>query len=63
MNYEFKKYRHSLLSKLDIYINSEKVGAFAMVVHKDKSYFVGKDIVQKLKKLIPRHLFSVPLQA
>lgn len=63
MNYEFKKYKHSLLSKLDIYINSEKVWAFAMIVHKDKAYYTGRNIVQKLKTLIPKHLFAVPLQA
>jgi len=63
MNYEFKEYKPANLVKLDIFINNELMEALSWIVHKDKSYQQGRDIVKKLKKLIPRHLFSVPIQA
>ena len=62
MNYEFKKYQPADLVKLDVYINNEKVEALSRVVHKDKSYYLGKEVVEKLKTLIPKHLFVIPLQ-
>lgn len=62
MNYEFKKYAPAELVKLDVYINNEKVEALSRVVHKDKSYYLAKDVVEKLKTLIPKHLFAIPLQ-
>lgn len=62
MNYEFKKYAPAELVKLDVYINNEKVEALSRVVHKDKSYYLAKDVVEKLKTLIPKHLFVIPLQ-
>lgn len=63
MNYEFKHYKLSDLLRLDFFINNERIGAFSMVVHKDNAYNTWKDIVEKLKELIPRHLFPIPLQA
>jgi GTP-binding protein LepA len=63
MNYEFKKYQQADLVKIDIYINNEKVEALSRVVHKDRSYQLGKEAVEKLKTLIPKHLFVIPLQA
>jgi len=63
MNYEFKKYHPAELVKLDVYINNEKVEALSRVIHKDKSYYLGKEVVEKLKTLIPKHLFAIPLQA
>ena len=63
MNYEFKKYQPADLVKLDVYINNEKVEALSWVIHKDKSYYLGKEVVEKLKTLIPKHLFVIPLQA
>ncbi len=63
MNYEHGKYKQSELIRLDIFINNERVEAFSMVVHKDKSYYIWRDIVTKLKELIPKHLFAIPLQA
>ncbi len=63
MNYEFKKYQPADLVKLDIYINNEKVEALSRVIHRDKSYYLAKEAVEKLKTLIPKHLFVVPLQA
>lgn len=62
MNYEFKKYQPAHLVKLDVYINNEKVEALSRVVHMDKAYYLGKDVVEKLKTLIPKHMFAIPLQ-
>jgi len=63
MNYEFKWYESSDLVKLDIFINNEKVEALTWVVHRDKAYYLGRDVVAKLKTLIPKQLFAIPLQA
>jgi len=63
MNYEAKHYTDSNLVKLDILINGDVVEAFSMIVHADKAYSVGKDLVERLKVLIPRHLFAIPVQA
>ena len=63
MNYEFKWYEPASLVKLDILINNEKVEALSWVVHQDNAYYKGKDAVEKLKELIPKHLFSIPIQA
>jgi GTP-binding protein LepA len=63
MNYEFKTFEASDLVRLDIYINGEKVEAFSLVVHESKAYHAGKELVEKLKTLIPKHLFAIPLQA
>lgn len=63
MNYEFKWYEHAELVKLDIFINNERVEALTWVVHKDKAYYLWRDAVAKLKTLIPRQLFAIPIQA
>ncbi|RKW24206.1 elongation factor 4, partial [Candidatus Gracilibacteria bacterium] len=63
MNYEFKGYTPDDLVKLDIFINNEKVEALTWVVHYDKAYYLGREAVEKLKTLIPKHLFAIPLQA
>lgn len=63
MNYEFKNYEPAELVKLDIRINGEKVEALSWVVHKDKAYYLWKEVVEKLKILIPKHLFAIPIQA
>ncbi len=63
INYEISNYEKEDLVRLDIYINKEIVSAFSMIVHKDKSYYRWRDIVKKLKELIPKHLFSIPIQA
>lgn len=63
MNYEFKKYAPADLIKLDVYINNEKVEALSRVIHNDKAYYLGKEVVEKLKTLIPKHMFAIPLQA
>ncbi len=63
MNYEFKKYQQSDLVKLDIFLNWEKIEALSMIIHKANSMYQGRDIVKKLKELIPRHMFVIPVQA
>ena len=62
-DYEFKEYRRSDLVKLDIWVNGEGVDALSFIVHKDSSYERGKKMVEKLKEVIPRQLFSIPIQA
>ena len=62
-DYEFHGYRESNLVKMDILLNGEIVDALAVIVHKDFAYDRGKTIVDNLKKVIPRQLFQVPIQA
>ena len=62
-DYEIKDYRRSELVKLDIWVNGEGVDALSFIVHKDSSYERGKKMIEKLKSVIPRQLFSIPLQA
>jgi GTP-binding protein LepA len=62
-DYELKGYVRSELVKLDILINSESVDAFSLIVHNSKAYERGKVITERLVKAIPRHQFTVPIQA
>ena len=62
-DYELKEYRRSELVKLDIYVNGESVDALSFIVHKDSAYDRGRKMIEKLKTVIPRHLFTIPLQA
>ena len=62
-DYEFKEYVKSNLVKLEIRVNGENVDALSFIVHKDSAYNRGKKMVEKLKTVIPRQLFTIPLQA
>lgn len=63
LDYEMKGYKEADLVKLDILVNNEPVDALSCIVHKDKSYIRGRALVTKLRGLIPRQMFEVPLQA
>lgn len=63
MDYEFKEYRKSDLVKVTILVNREPVDALSFMVHRSKAYSVARKVVEKLKELIPRHQFEIPIQA
>jgi GTP-binding protein LepA len=63
MDYEFIGYRESNLVRLDILINGELIDALSLIVHKDRAYMRGKQIAEKLRKVIPRQLYEVIIQA
>ena len=63
LDYEFLGYREGKLVKLDVLVNDAEVDAFSRIIPPDKAHDVGKAMVCKLKEIIPRQLFKVPLQA
>jgi GTP-binding protein LepA len=62
-DYELIEYRESDLVKLTILINKDPVDALSTIVHRDKAYEVGRKLTKKLKELIPKQMFEVPVQA
>ena len=62
-DYEFIDFRTSSLVKLDILLNGELVDALSLIGHKDKAFFLGRDLAKKLKQQIPRQMFEVAIQA
>ncbi|MDK2895685.1 MAG: GTP-binding protein LepA [Moorella sp. (in: firmicutes)] len=63
LDYEVKGYRPAELVKMDILINNEVVDALSVITHRDQAYHRGRALVERLRQLIPRQLFDVPIQA
>ncbi|MEW5693743.1 MAG: translation elongation factor 4 [Candidatus Hydrogenedentota bacterium] len=63
MDYSNLHYKKSDMVKINILVNDEPVDALSVIVHKTKAYRYGKNLVKKLKEVIPRHLFTIPIQA
>jgi GTP-binding protein LepA len=63
MDYEMAGYRPAPLVKLDVRINGDVVDAMSMIVHRERAYYRGRDLVQRMRGLIPRQLFEVVIQA
>lgn len=63
LDYELSGYKQSDLVKLDIRVNSDVVDALSCIVHKDKAYYRGRALTDKLRRIIPRQMFEIPIQA
>jgi GTP-binding protein LepA len=63
LDYAFHEYREGDLVKIDVLVNKEIVDALSIIVHREQSFYRGQKLVSQLKKLIPRQMFEVPIQA
>jgi GTP-binding protein LepA len=63
MDYEFKEYRSSDVVKVDILVNSERVDALSVIVHRSQAQYRGREVAAKMRELIPRQMYDVALQA
>ncbi|ABF09298.1 GTP-binding protein LepA [Cupriavidus metallidurans] len=63
MDYEFKEYRQSDVVKVDILINSDKVDALSVIVHRSNSQYRGREVAAKMREIIPRQMYDVAIQA
>ena len=63
LDYEFSEYKRSKLVKLDIMLSGEVVDALSVICHEDNAFYIGQKLTSKLKEIIPRQLFEVPVQA
>ena len=63
LDYDYKEHRISDVQKVDILVNNEKVDAMSFITHSDKTYNWGKSITEELKKIIPKHLYKIAIQA
>jgi GTP-binding protein LepA len=63
MDYEELGYRPANLAKVDILVNGEPVDALSLIVHRDRAQSAGRALAERLKQLIPRQMFEIPIQA
>ena len=63
MDYEFSEYKRSDLIKLDIFLAGEAVDALSAIIHRENAFYVGQKLTSKLKEIIPKQMFEVPIQA
>ena len=63
LDYTFSHFQRSDMVRLDILLNGDKIDAFSAIIHREKAYRWGKKLCEKLKDLLPRHLFEIPVQA
>ncbi|MFP5345258.1 MAG: elongation factor 4, partial [Gammaproteobacteria bacterium] len=62
-NYSFDRFQPADLVKLDILINGERVDALSLIVHREQSFYRGRELAEKMKEIIPRQMFEVAIQA
>jgi GTP-binding protein LepA len=63
LDYQFAEYREADLVKLDVLVNGQPVDALSIITHRDKAQYQGRQLVDRLRRLIPRQMFEVPIQA
>ena len=63
LDYNFQRYDESDMVRVDILLNSERVDALAVIIHKDQAQYRGRDLVEKMKEFIPRQMFDIAIQA